>query len=135
MDHSVFVGDLAPEVTDQSLQDEFRQFFPSVRGAKVISDMVTNRSKGYGFVRFGDEEERNRAIAELQVWPTMGHAKLRCAAFRGTQISSGYVCKQRPGHIKRTCHLVFCPASASCEYHTVSEARLRTGMCAWYRAT
>ena len=71
MDHSVFVGDLALDVTDQSLQEEFRQFFPSVRGAKVISDMVTNRSKGYGFVRFGDEEERNRAIAELQVWPSM----------------------------------------------------------------
>ncbi len=35
MDHSIFVGDLAVDVTDQSLQDEFRRFFPSVRGAKV----------------------------------------------------------------------------------------------------
>ena len=34
-DHSVFVGDLAPDVTDYVLQENFRQFFPSVRSAKV----------------------------------------------------------------------------------------------------
>lgn len=34
-DHSVFVGDLAPDVTDYVLQEHFRQYFPSVRSAKV----------------------------------------------------------------------------------------------------
>ena len=29
-----------------------RQFYPSVRSAKVITDAATGRSKGYGFVRF-----------------------------------------------------------------------------------
>lgn len=37
-DFSVFVGDLAPEVTDYVLQENFRQFFPSVRSAKVSAD-------------------------------------------------------------------------------------------------
>jgi len=69
MDHSIFVGDLAVDVTDLSLQEEFRKYFPSVRGAKVITDMVTNRSKGYGFVRFGDEDERNRSIVVFSVLP------------------------------------------------------------------
>lgn len=34
------------------LQEYFRQFYPSVRSAKVITDASTGRSKGYGFVRF-----------------------------------------------------------------------------------
>lgn len=34
-EHSVFVGDLAPEVGDWALQEFFRQYFPSVRSAKV----------------------------------------------------------------------------------------------------
>ena len=34
-DHSDFVGDLAPEVNDFTLQEHFRQFFTSVRSAKV----------------------------------------------------------------------------------------------------
>lgn len=67
-DHSVFVGDLAPDVTDYVLQESFRQYFPSVRSAKVITDPLTGRSKGYGFVRFGIEAERDRALGEM-----MGH--------------------------------------------------------------
>jgi len=34
-DFSLFVGDLAPDVTDMILQEYFRQFYPSVRSAKV----------------------------------------------------------------------------------------------------
>lgn len=64
-DHSIFVGDLAVDVTDYVLQETFRSRYPSVRGAKVIIDPITNRSKGYGFVRFGDENERTRAMSEM----------------------------------------------------------------------
>ena len=34
-DFTVFVGDLAPDVTDYALQENFRHFFASVRSAKV----------------------------------------------------------------------------------------------------
>lgn len=64
-DHSLFVGDLAPDVSDMILQEYFRQFYPSVRSAKVITDAATGRSKGYGFVRFGAEPERDRALTEM----------------------------------------------------------------------
>ncbi|KAL2968522.1 hypothetical protein AAZX31_15G033300 [Glycine max] len=43
----------------------FRAHYPSVRGAKVVSDPNTGRSKGYGFVKFSDENERNRAMTEM----------------------------------------------------------------------
>ncbi|KAJ0077050.1 hypothetical protein Patl1_36183 [Pistacia atlantica] len=64
-DLSIFVGDLAPDVTDAMLQETFSSKYPSVKGAKVIIDSNTGRSKGYGFVRFGDENERSRAMTEM----------------------------------------------------------------------
>ncbi|KAB1207117.1 Polyadenylate-binding protein RBP47 [Morella rubra] len=64
-DLSIFVGDLAADVTDTMLQETFASRFPSVKGAKVVIDSNTGRSKGYGFVRFGDENERSRAITEM----------------------------------------------------------------------
>ncbi|KAK5818698.1 hypothetical protein PVK06_023642 [Gossypium arboreum] len=65
LEHSIFVGDLASDVTDYLLQETFRAHYPSVRGAKVVTDPNTGRSKGYGFVKFADEMERNRAMTEM----------------------------------------------------------------------
>ncbi|KAF8409550.1 hypothetical protein HHK36_005628 [Tetracentron sinense] len=64
-DFPIFVGDLAPDVTDYMLQETFRPLYPSVKGAKVVTDRITGRSKGYGFVRFGDESEQSRAMTEM----------------------------------------------------------------------
>lgn len=64
-DHSIFVGDLSPDVTDYMLQETFRVPYPSVRGAKVVTDPNTGRSKGYGFVKFADEAEKIRAMTEM----------------------------------------------------------------------
>lgn len=64
-EYSLFVGDLAPEVTDYVLQETFRTHYQSVKGAKVVMDRMTNRSKGYGFVKFGDEAEQLRAMSEM----------------------------------------------------------------------
>ena len=62
---SIFVGDLSPDVTDSMLQELFAERYPSVKSAKVVIDSNTGRSKGYGFVRFGDESERSRALTEM----------------------------------------------------------------------
>ncbi|KAM6585749.1 hypothetical protein CsatB_012751 [Cannabis sativa] len=64
-DFTIFVGDLAADVTDYTLQEIFRGRFPSVKGAKVVIDRLTGRTKGYGFVRFGDETEQIRAMTEM----------------------------------------------------------------------
>uniref|UniRef100_A0A6N2KGD2 RRM domain-containing protein n=1 Tax=Salix viminalis TaxID=40686 RepID=A0A6N2KGD2_SALVM len=64
-DPSIFVGDLAADVTDAMLQETFAGKYPSVKGAKVVIDSNTGRSKGYGFVRFGDEIEKTRALMEM----------------------------------------------------------------------
>uniref|UniRef100_A0A0D2ZU56 RRM domain-containing protein n=1 Tax=Brassica oleracea var. oleracea TaxID=109376 RepID=A0A0D2ZU56_BRAOL len=59
---SIFVGDLSPDVTDTLLQELFVERYPSVKSAKVVIDSNTDRSKGYGFVRFGDESERTMEV-------------------------------------------------------------------------
>ncbi|XP_073008524.1 polyadenylate-binding protein RBP45-like isoform X1 [Typha latifolia] len=64
-DYTIFVGDLASDVTDYMLQETFRSRYPSVKGAKVVTDKVTGHSKGYGFVRFGDATEQTRAMTEM----------------------------------------------------------------------
>ncbi|KAL3522018.1 hypothetical protein ACH5RR_014852 [Cinchona calisaya] len=64
-DHTIFIGDLAADVTDYMLQETFRAIYTSVKGAKVVTDRITGRSKGYGFVRFGDESEQLRAMTEM----------------------------------------------------------------------
>ncbi|KAM3241630.1 hypothetical protein ACQJBY_054465 [Aegilops geniculata] len=64
-DHSIFVGDLAVDVTDDMLMELFANKYRSVKGAKVIIDANTGRSRGYGFVRFGDDIDRTHAMTEM----------------------------------------------------------------------
>lgn len=44
----------------------FQQHYPSCKSAKVVADPMTNVSRGYGFVRFSDELEQQRALQEMQ---------------------------------------------------------------------
>jgi len=64
-DLSIFVGDLAADVTDSMLHETFSNRYPSVKAAKVVFDANTGRSKGYGFVRFGDDNERSQAMTDM----------------------------------------------------------------------
>jgi RNA recognition motif-containing protein len=60
---SIFVGDLSPEVTDVMLRQTFSAVYPSVLGAKIVTDPASGASKGFGFVRFSNEQERDMAFA------------------------------------------------------------------------
>ncbi|KAJ6839255.1 polyadenylate-binding protein RBP45-like [Iris pallida] len=64
-DYTIFVSDLASDVSDFMLQEIFRSHYPSVKGAKVVTNRTTGRSKGYDFVRFGDVNEQTRAMTEM----------------------------------------------------------------------
>ncbi|KAF9577086.1 hypothetical protein BGW38_007932 [Lunasporangiospora selenospora] len=65
-EYSVFVGDLSPEVTEIMLVSKFQERYLSCRSAKIMTDASTGASRGYGFVRFGDESEQLRALHEMQ---------------------------------------------------------------------
>jgi hypothetical protein len=61
----LFVGNLAGEVTDESLYKAFSRW-PSIQKARVIRDKRTTKSKGFGFVSFSDGDEFFSAAREMQ---------------------------------------------------------------------
>lgn len=73
---SVWVGDLSAEVDDYSLYKAFAMKYNSIRSAKVILD-GQGFSKGYGFVRFGMEEEQRSALFEMTGYLGLGTKALK----------------------------------------------------------
>jgi len=67
-EHSIYVGDLGPEVNDALLLNTFSKYL-SVKSAKIVVDPTNWASKGYGFVRFGDYNEATKALTEMQGVP------------------------------------------------------------------
>ena len=60
----LFVGGLSWDTTDDSL----RAFFATigtVTSAKIITDKFSGKSRGFGFVEMGSDDEAKKAIAEL----------------------------------------------------------------------
>ncbi|KAJ5189284.1 Nucleotide-binding alpha-beta plait [Penicillium cf. griseofulvum] len=60
----LFVGNLAGEVTDESLLKAFSRY-TSVQKARVIREKRTQKSKGYGFISFSLGDEYFRAAREM----------------------------------------------------------------------
>jgi len=60
----VFVGDLSPEVNDAVLQKAFSAF-GSMSDARVMWDMGSGKSRGYGFLSFRDKTDAEQAIATM----------------------------------------------------------------------
>ena len=64
MGSKLYVGNLSYNTTSSDLEQLFAQH-GSVQSAEVISDRETGRSKGFGFVQMGGDEEAQAAIAAL----------------------------------------------------------------------
>jgi hypothetical protein len=61
----LFIGNLAGEVTDDSLLKAFSKY-ESVQKARVIRDKRTSKSKGFGFVSFSSSDDYFQAAKEMQ---------------------------------------------------------------------
>jgi hypothetical protein len=61
----LFIGNLAGEVTDESLLKAFSKY-PSLSKARVVRDKRSTKSKSYGFVSFVDTDDFFRAAREMQ---------------------------------------------------------------------
>ena len=61
---NIYVGNLAWEVTEDDLRSEFAAF-GEVASARLISDRMTGRSRGFGFVTLTNEDDSSEAIAQL----------------------------------------------------------------------
>ncbi|XP_078538678.1 tRNA selenocysteine 1-associated protein 1 isoform X1 [Lissotriton helveticus] len=75
-EYSLFVGDLTSDVDNEMLYNFFVKVYPSCRGGKVVLDQ-SGVSRGYGFVKFSDELDQKRALAECQGSPGLGSLPIR----------------------------------------------------------
>jgi RNA recognition motif-containing protein len=64
MGRKIYVGNLAYGVSSSDLQQMFEEF-GTVNSAQVIMDRDTGRSKGFGFVEMGSDQEAQAAIDAL----------------------------------------------------------------------
>lgn len=60
----IFVGNLSFRATDNDLQDLFSQY-GQVTSAKVLTDKMSGRSRGFGFVEMQDNGQAEEAISKL----------------------------------------------------------------------
>jgi len=74
--YRIYVGNLPWQVDDARLEQVFSEH-GQVVNARVVCDLETGRSRGFGFVTMSSETELNDAIAALDGQVIM-HALSRC---------------------------------------------------------
>ena len=67
----IYVGNLAYATTDDGLKAAFAAY-GEVTSARVVTDRMTGRSKGFGFVEMPNREEAQKAIDALNGQPLDG---------------------------------------------------------------
>ena len=73
MGRKLYVGNLTYDVTDSALEQMFAAH-GTVESAQVIMDRDTGRSKGFGFVEMGSDQEAQAAIAAMNAKEVGGRA-------------------------------------------------------------
>ena len=64
MGMKLYVGNLSFEASESDLRDLFAQA-GQVESAKIITDMYTSRSRGFGFVEMANRDEGQKAIDQF----------------------------------------------------------------------
>ena len=70
---NIYVGNLASDVTEEDLTALFSEF-GQVKEVKVIKDMFSQESRGFGFVEMLATAEAQKAIEELNTKELKGKA-------------------------------------------------------------
>ncbi len=73
MGRKLYVGNLSYAVTNSDLETMFGAH-GTVQSAQIITDRDTGRSKGFGFVEMGSDQEAQAAIAALNGQDSGGRA-------------------------------------------------------------
>lgn len=68
---NIFVGNLNYKMTTEGLTELFGTH-GQVSSARIITDKVSGRSKGFGFVEMANNEEALKAIAAIHETEVMG---------------------------------------------------------------
>jgi RNA recognition motif-containing protein len=68
---NLYIGNLAWGVTDQELFEMLSKY-GNVITAKVVTDKITKRSRGFGFAEMSNDNEAQNAINDLNGKPLKG---------------------------------------------------------------
>ena len=74
MGKRLYVGNLSYDTTEDSLKEVFAQDGREVVDCNIISDRITGRSRGFGFVEMGTEDEAQKAIETVDGQEVDGRA-------------------------------------------------------------
>jgi RNA recognition motif-containing protein len=61
---NIFVGNLAPQMTEEELTEAFKAF-GQVKSVQVVRELFTGASKGFGFIEMPGKAHSLAAIAAL----------------------------------------------------------------------
>ena len=61
---NIFVGSLPYDLSEAELRDTFEKY-GEVSSVKVITDKISGRSKGFGFIEMPDDESAKKAMEDL----------------------------------------------------------------------
>ena len=61
---NIYVANIPFKASEQELKGLFEEY-GEVSSAKIVMDKVTQRSRGFGFVRFAQDSEADAAIAAM----------------------------------------------------------------------
>ncbi|RKP29747.1 RNA-binding domain-containing protein [Metschnikowia bicuspidata] len=87
-EYSLFVGDLAAEVSEDMLYARFNQQYPgAVKQVRITSDANTGDSKGFGFVRFAHPDALNASLREMN-GVVIGNRAIRVGLANGLEQAS-----------------------------------------------
>lgn len=64
MSQKIYIGNLASSIVNETLASKFSKY-GVVCSAKIIKDLETNKSMGFGFVEMESSEDAEKAIKNL----------------------------------------------------------------------
>ncbi len=68
---NIYVGNLSPQVKEEDLQALFSEF-GKVDSVKIIKDIFTSESRGFGFIEMKDNDGARKAIDTLNTYDLKG---------------------------------------------------------------
>ncbi|KAL6929502.1 hypothetical protein ACO0SA_000905 [Hanseniaspora valbyensis] len=77
-EYSMFVGDLLPDTTEIQVMVFFQRNYKSVKTVRIMTDPVSGKSRCFGFVRFGNKQEREDCVKTMNGMELNGKP-IKCA--------------------------------------------------------
>ncbi|KAI5950551.1 hypothetical protein CANMA_005211 [Candida margitis] len=97
---SLFVGDIASDVSETALYSKFNLKYPNqIKSARVIVDQETKIGKGFGFVKFFTGEIMEKALKEMQ-GVMLGSKAIRVGIAAGSETSQSSSLHNKPDYKK-----------------------------------